>query len=134
MAKKTFKKVVLCHTGDFGDKNEKIRKWVERHGGRVERDITPEVTHLVTSVKAWENGHKVVKRAQKQRSVKIVTFDWLEDSLLSHSATPKKAEPYLWSTIRAAMEQKTLDKMFSRAEKVKEKREFPTPSSLEKSF
>lgn len=129
MTRKTFKKVVLCHTDDFGDTTEKIRKWVKYHGGRVEKDITPEVTHLVASVKAWKNGHKIVKQAQKRRSIKIVTLDWLEDSLLSHSASPKKVEPYLWSTIHAATQQKTLDKMFSRAEKVKEKREFTTPFS-----
>ena len=119
MAKKTFKKVVLCHTGDFDDKNEKLRKWVEYRGGRVESDITPDVTHLVASTDAWRRGHTLINKAKRRSHVKIVTFDWLEDSLQSRSATPKETEPYLWATVEGTIGQKRLDRMCVKAEKVK---------------
>lgn len=32
-------------------------------------------------------------------TVKIVSYDWLEDSLLSRSKRPKPEEPYLWKKL-----------------------------------
>ncbi|KKY24146.1 putative brct domain-containing protein [Phaeomoniella chlamydospora] len=121
MGKTSFSKVVLCHTGDFGERNEKIRKWVEYHGGKVEHRLSPETTHLVASEKAWKKGHDLVRKATKQSSVDIVTFDWLEDSLHTKSATPKSVRKYLWSKIDKAGEQRTLAQAFAKAEKVKKR-------------
>ena len=52
---KTFAKVVLCHTDDFpAKKNDKIKGWVEAHGGTFSKTLTPHVTHLVCSKRAWK--------------------------------------------------------------------------------
>ena len=52
---RTFAKVVLCHTDDFPpQKNDKIKGWVEAHGGKFTKMLTPEVTHLVCSRRAWQ--------------------------------------------------------------------------------
>lgn len=53
---RSFRSVVLTSTGDFGDKTDKIKQWVEANGGIYSKDITPNVTHLVCSDKAWKKG------------------------------------------------------------------------------
>src|SRR5436190_21212853 len=40
-----------------------------------------------------------VREARRVRNVKIVSIDWLEDSLLSKGRRPKREGPYLWSKI-----------------------------------
>lgn len=40
-----------------------------------------------------------VEKAKKSGKIKIVSFDWLEDSLLSHSKRPKPEKAFLWSTL-----------------------------------
>jgi hypothetical protein len=52
---KTFRKVVLCSTNDFLDPdNQKIQQWVKNNGGTFVSEITPKVTHLLASRKAWK--------------------------------------------------------------------------------
>lgn len=40
-----------------------------------------------------------MREAKKLKTVKIVTYDWLEDSLLSKTRRPKREKPYLLETI-----------------------------------
>lgn len=63
MAKgRTFKNKVICHTNDFKDKiNENIKKWIESNGGKFSRELTPEVTHLIASKKAWKKYYPIGK-------------------------------------------------------------------------
>jgi hypothetical protein len=52
---KTFRHVVLCHTDDFpSNKKDKIKGWVESHGGIFSKRLTPDVTHFVASKLAWK--------------------------------------------------------------------------------
>ena len=51
---KSFRKVNLAHTGDFGHKNDKIRMWVLNNGGTFSQSLNSEVTHLVCSKKSWK--------------------------------------------------------------------------------
>jgi hypothetical protein len=41
-----------------------------------------------------------VKAAKRNTDIKVVTFDWLEDSL--QNSTHKREKPYLWKTIDKA--------------------------------
>ena len=41
-----------------------------------------------------------VKAAKRNTDIKVVTFDWLEDSL--QDSTHKREKPYLWKTIDKA--------------------------------
>ena len=107
---KTFKNVVLCHTNDFpDDQNNKIKGWVEGNGGKFSKDVTTEVTHLVTSMRAWKRYHPLgmecygtnsrkltsqVQLARRLRTVHIVNYDWLEDSLTRARKTPLFEGPY----------------------------------------
>ena len=41
----------------------------------------------------------IVKTAKTLKKVKIVNFDWLEDSLLSKTCRPLKEASYIWETL-----------------------------------
>lgn len=58
---KTFRNIVLASTGDFGDKTDKIKNWVEHAGGTFAKEISKDVTHLVTSHRAWKKYHPTGK-------------------------------------------------------------------------
>ncbi|KAK4940687.1 hypothetical protein LTR10_019197 [Elasticomyces elasticus] len=91
---KTFRNIVLASTGDFGDKSDKIKNWVEHAGGRFTKEITKDVTHLVASQRAWKKYHPMVKEARRLRSIHIVKLDWLEDSLTSKTRRPLETAKY----------------------------------------
>ena len=110
---RTFAKVVLCSTNDFPQhKNDKIKRWVENNGGTFTTEMTPKVTHLIASTKAWKRyhplglshlvlyqcqlTHPVVKVARHMKTVEVVKFEWLEESLLTKSRRPLKTEDYMW--------------------------------------
>ncbi|KAL8745143.1 MAG: hypothetical protein Q9190_002701 [Brigantiaea leucoxantha] len=117
--KSPMKKFTIAVTGDFGAlrTHEKIRQWVENNGGTFALNISPDVTHLVCSkehykrsvtmgmvqkffglrnfnlIKRSDHLSLAVQQARKIKSIKIVTFDWLEDSLMASS--PERATEYL---------------------------------------
>ena len=59
--KDPFKKVVLAATGDFGKdrSDQKIKQWVEHHGGTYSSKIGPDVTHLVASKNNYKRSAKM---------------------------------------------------------------------------
>ncbi|KAK7885173.1 hypothetical protein LTR67_010664 [Exophiala xenobiotica] len=94
---KTFRSVILASTGDFGDKTDKIKNWVEHAGGTFSKDINPSVTHLVASKKAWKRYHPMVQAARRLKTIHIVKIDWLEDSLtMSKSRKPLDEAKYAY--------------------------------------
>lgn len=46
--------------------------------------------------------YESVKKAKELGTVKIVSFDWIEDSLYSRTKRPKPEEPYLWKNLLRA--------------------------------
>lgn len=62
-----------------------------------------------------------VRVARKSRHVKVVTFDWLEDSLQNHGH--KREGPYLWKKI---VERKEVKKARRRQRERKGEREDST--------
>ncbi|KAK5364833.1 hypothetical protein LTR20_008769 [Exophiala xenobiotica] len=94
---KTFRSVIIASTGDFGDKTDKIKNWVEHAGGTFSKDINPSVTHLVASKKAWKRYHPMVQAARRLKTIHIVKIDWLEDSLtMSKSRKPLDEAKYAY--------------------------------------
>ncbi len=51
---KSFRKINLATTDDFGQKNDKIRLWVINNGGTFSKELNDGVTHLVCSKQAWK--------------------------------------------------------------------------------
>ncbi|KAL9108260.1 MAG: hypothetical protein Q9227_006998 [Pyrenula ochraceoflavens] len=112
--KTTFAEINVAHTGDVCPKPQLIAKWLHYHGGTLSHEVTARVTHLVCSKAAWEAKPQIgmaskipqkvvdwliiclVQDALAQPSCEIVTFDWLEDSLLQKSRKPKPEKGYRW--------------------------------------
>lgn len=111
----------MCLAGDFGVKAEKVRQWVEANGGRLSKHVDRNVTHLITTKDAFRKRVAygifdllskicppplnskwlvfIVREARRIKKIKIVSIDWLEDSLLSKDRRPKREGPYLWRGI-----------------------------------
>ncbi|KAL8783499.1 MAG: hypothetical protein Q9195_009369 [Heterodermia aff. obscurata] len=89
------KRFTIAVTGDFGHArtHEKMKQWTEHNGGEFSREISNEVTHLVCSKEHYKNMAPFVLQAKHIPSIKIVSYDWLEDSLMNHR--PLREEPYL---------------------------------------
>ncbi|KAK1146474.1 hypothetical protein N8T08_002903 [Aspergillus melleus] len=96
--KDPFKKVHVCSFGHFGGDGDKIPQWVKAHGGQYSKNVSQGVTHLITTMEAFKKNVETVRKA-KRFKIKIVSYDWLEDSLLSKSRAPKREGPYLLETI-----------------------------------
>ncbi|KAK2750404.1 hypothetical protein FQN57_003884 [Myotisia sp. PD_48] len=101
---KTFRRVTISVVGKFGSQEEKIKQWTEINGGAFSKTINSNVTHLVTTKEAFVKPNAAdlfipVQEAKRTKGLKIVSIDWLEDSLLSKSKRPKREGPYLWARI-----------------------------------
>lgn len=51
-----------------------------------------------------------MRAAKRIKGIKIVSIDWLEESLLSKSHRPKREGPYLWSRIIKTAKKKEITK------------------------
>ncbi|KAI4095020.1 MAG: hypothetical protein LQ344_001867 [Seirophora lacunosa] len=93
--------LTIAVTGDFGPRrsHDTLRRWVEKNGGQWATKVSNEVTHLISTKedyrsKAPMGNHQPsvttisaltvhsVKMALKLKLLNIMTFDWLEDSLM----------------------------------------------------
>ncbi|PYH98586.1 hypothetical protein BO71DRAFT_426032 [Aspergillus ellipticus CBS 707.79] len=92
---KTFKNIYACSVGKFDGNADKIPQWVRANGGRYSKDISEEITHLIASKEAYKGDVETVRKAKRLKSIKIVSYDWLEDSLLSKNRRPKREAEYL---------------------------------------
>ncbi|KAJ5188284.1 hypothetical protein N7472_007298 [Penicillium cf. griseofulvum] len=93
---KPFQRIHASIVGKFEDGvGEKIPQWIRANGGQFSRDVNPQVTHLIATKEAFKNNTVPVQTAKKNSTVKIVSYDWLEDSLLSATRRPKPEGPYL---------------------------------------
>lgn len=117
---KSFKKIKASFIGSHKD-NKKIPQWLEANGGAYSSKVDDSVTHLIATESAVKENHEAgtyhlmtfkalpigvridtfETTVEKARSlkIKIVTYDWLEDSLLSKGHRPKGEGPYLWDRI-----------------------------------
>ncbi|OCL09245.1 hypothetical protein AOQ84DRAFT_388320 [Glonium stellatum] len=99
--KNPLSKYTIVATGDFGSHSYgDMKRWVENNGGTWATSVTARTTHLICSKEHWKKKAPLVKAAQRDPDIKIVTFDWLEDSLLK--STHKREKPYMWKTIEKA--------------------------------
>ncbi|KAL1969433.1 hypothetical protein VTN77DRAFT_8871 [Rasamsonia byssochlamydoides] len=96
---KSFKKIHACAVGSFGDNTEKIPQWIKANGGVYSKEIDDSVTHLIATEAAVKKNVEAVRQAKRLKHIKIVTYDWLEDSLQSKTRRPKREGPYLWERI-----------------------------------
>ncbi|KAL2038152.1 hypothetical protein N7G274_009100 [Stereocaulon virgatum] len=120
--KQRFKKFTIAITGDFSASrgHDKMKQRITRHGGRFASEISSRVTHLVCSKEHYEKGVRMgmealaqlrssrqvytgdmrtlmipVEQARALKTIKIVSFEWLEDSLMPKTATSRNEDEYL---------------------------------------
>ena len=99
MGKPIFKDKVISVSGDFGGNRrpDQLRGWITQAGGEYKTTLVSSTTHLVVSEANWKKQGNAVQEALARKEVKVVTYDWLEDSLLSGR---KKSEgQYQWDKI-----------------------------------
>ncbi|KAI9812887.1 MAG: hypothetical protein M1827_004405 [Pycnora praestabilis] len=106
--KDPLKNLTIAVTGDFGEvrSHENLRRWIQSNGGTFSQDIDENVTHLICNKEAWKKKLALVKKARKVKGLKIVSYDWLEDSLLKKS--PRKEAAYFMKSLSAEKHKKDL--------------------------
>ncbi|PWY94837.1 hypothetical protein BO94DRAFT_572371 [Aspergillus sclerotioniger CBS 115572] len=96
---KTFKNIHASSTGKFDGNSDKIPQWIRANGGQYSKEVSEEITHLIATKEAFKDNVEAVRKAKRSRNIKIVSFDWLEDSLLSKNRRPKREKEYLLEII-----------------------------------
>ncbi|KAL4915911.1 hypothetical protein BDW62DRAFT_117512 [Aspergillus aurantiobrunneus] len=96
---KTFQKIHASSVGSFENNTNKIPQWITANRGTYSKEITGDTTHLVATKEVFKGNSTAVVEAKKLETVNIVSYDWLVESLLSKSRTPRLAKSYLWVSI-----------------------------------
>ncbi|KAJ5676952.1 uncharacterized protein N7477_002585 [Penicillium maclennaniae] len=121
---KTFDKIQVHVIGSF-ENSDKVSGWMKANGGKYHRSFNSQVTHLIVSEEVYLRNGEEIEKAKRSDKVKIVSFDWLEDSLLSRSKRPKPEQPFLWSTLlreNAKVKRTTKDPFVNRVTKTTTRR------------
>ena len=87
----------------------KVSGWISNLGGNASTSVNKATTHLVATEKAWKRQDANVQKAlrlikEEDIDIKIVSFDWLEDSVYNKSK--KREGPYLWQKLDASSAKK----------------------------
>ncbi|OAK95508.1 hypothetical protein IQ06DRAFT_352533 [Phaeosphaeriaceae sp. SRC1lsM3a] len=90
-------RMVIAITGTLAADSKDIKKWVEANGGTWSVRVNQHVTHLIASKDAYRNKTDPVVQAKTLR-IPIVSYDWLEDSLLKKRRLAEKK--YTWKAIK----------------------------------
>ncbi|KAF7164674.1 hypothetical protein CNMCM5623_009087 [Aspergillus felis] len=124
---KTFKHIHACAIGKFPVNGDKIPQWIRAHGGAFSKEVTEDVTHLITTKDTFEKNVEAVQKAKLLETVKIVTYDWLEDSLQSKTRKPKPEGAYLLANVsnKEKKKQRRAAKVQTRQLKAKNKPSAP---------
>ncbi|RDW89848.1 BRCT domain protein [Aspergillus mulundensis] len=96
---KTFQRIHASSVGSFGKDTTKIPRWITANGGTYSDDVVDGLTHLIASKDAYMRNAPAVAQAKELGTVKIVSYDWIAESLLSRTRSPRPAKEYLWVNI-----------------------------------
>lgn len=90
---------VIAVTGEFGPSrtHEALKRWIKANGGTFAPEVTAATTHLICTSAHWKARVGAVKQALRHNHVKVVTYDWFEDTALSK--TRKQEGPYLLENV-----------------------------------
>ncbi|KAF2721914.1 hypothetical protein K431DRAFT_312109 [Polychaeton citri CBS 116435] len=107
---------------------DKLKGWIKHAAGKHQQKLTDKATHLVVSREAWEKRLDIVQRALqtnqynqedgRSQRIKIVSWDWLDDSLVKKVRRPegpydfekmeRRQQHESWNTEKAAGRQQNL--------------------------
>ncbi|KAL1862232.1 hypothetical protein Plec18170_001057 [Paecilomyces lecythidis] len=128
---KSFQKINACYVGNFGENGEKIPQWLRANGGTYSKDMNPDVTHLIATESTFKRNVEAVQAAKRMKHVKIVSYDWLEDSLMSKTRRPKREGPYLWEKLLKRKTKKKTTKAGKKGKSTKSRKSGGAEKSLE---
>ncbi|SLM34132.1 poly-ribose polymerase [Lasallia pustulata] len=78
----SFKDFTIALSGSFpGQKQANLINYINSNGGKHSAKVTDSCTHLVTSQKDFDNPSPKVKQASDRPNTKIVSLEWLLDSV-----------------------------------------------------
>ncbi|KAF7713156.1 Uncharacterized protein PECH_001833 [Penicillium ucsense] len=89
-----FRRIAVATTGDIYQGSQ-IPQWVKKNGGRFLEKVTTEVTHLITTEKAYLENVAEVRAAKALGKIRIVSRDWLICSLYANPVRPVSEAPFL---------------------------------------
>lgn len=109
--------LIIAATGDFGPRrgHETLKRWIEKNGGQWATKICPEVTHLICTKEDYRSKAPMVKQALKLRLFTIVTYDWLEDSLMKGYRLAPRGDYLVARAIKDAKKAKQVKKQTKKA-------------------
>ncbi|KAI9893926.1 MAG: hypothetical protein M1814_005479 [Vezdaea aestivalis] len=96
--KNFFSNCNIAISGNFGEGKspEKIEQWIKSAGGTLCRVVCETTTHVVCSDQDWQyKAVKIKNSLSKFKTVPIVTFEWLEDSLNKRRALATRQYSFL---------------------------------------
>ncbi|KAL8968940.1 MAG: hypothetical protein Q9197_004600 [Variospora fuerteventurae] len=122
--------LTIAVTGDFGPRrtHETLKRWVEKNGGHWATKISKDVTHLISTKEDYRNKAPMgnyqpplavamfvltihsVKMALKLKLFTIMTFDWLEDSLMKGFRLAPRGDYLVARAIKDAKKVKRVSK------------------------
>ncbi|KAI4202671.1 MAG: hypothetical protein LQ346_001933 [Caloplaca aetnensis] len=104
--------LTIAATGDFGSGrgHEKLKQWVEKNGGQWAIKMSEDVTHLICTKEDYRIKAPMVKHALRLKMFNIVTYDWLEDSLIKRYRLAPKGEYLVARAIKDAKKVKQVRK------------------------
>ncbi|KAK5088563.1 hypothetical protein LTR05_002783 [Lithohypha guttulata] len=101
---RSFKKTVIAFHRDLApQKKDDIRRWVEHAGGKVTSEITDDVTHFILPRAIWHSDDAQVTEIRRRRTVFLIKFKWLSDSLSFNKKKPldEVNQRYTWDVAHA---------------------------------
>ncbi|KAL9011904.1 MAG: hypothetical protein Q9173_003303, partial [Seirophora scorigena] len=130
--------LTIAVTGDFGPRrsHDTLRRWVEKNGGQWATKVSKEVTHLISTKEDYRSKAPMgnnqpsviatsvltlhsVKMALKLKLLTIMTFDWLEDSLMKRFRLAPRGDYLVAHAIKDAKKVKKARKQ-TKKETIKE--------------
>lgn len=86
--------IVTAGTGEHDWTNQMLSNWIKEASGSFERTLTDSTTHFVPTKKLWDMAGPLVtdaiQRRQNGQNIKIVSQDWLNESLQDKSKKKEK--------------------------------------------
>lgn len=79
----------IATTGTLPAEQSKIQKWVTANGGTYSGKVRKGITHLIASKEEWKKVTDPILEAANCKA-HIVSYDWLEDSLLGKRKLAEK--------------------------------------------
>jgi hypothetical protein len=129
MPKPILQGCTIALVGNLGKARDpaSLKRWVDANGGNFTNTrIEAEVTHLICSGEAFKSNNAAIRKAE-QLKIPIVTYDWLEDSLLKKNRYQAKGKYLAKNAFKLSAKEKAERRKRERKALKKDGMIFPGP-------